>query len=68
LPVTGARGPGFHGWDALTLGMKATTRLFPLVQAAHRPQPAKSPLFRTRADSLTPLLEKHPDPVTTGTV
>jgi hypothetical protein len=34
LPVTGARGPGFHGWDALTLGMTPATRLFPSGQAA----------------------------------
>jgi muramoyltetrapeptide carboxypeptidase len=34
LPVTGARGPEFRGWDALTLGMTSATRLFPSGQAA----------------------------------
>src|ERR1700745_642718 len=29
LPVTGAGGPEFHGWDELTLGMIPATKLFP---------------------------------------
>ena len=50
-PVTGARGPAFHGWDAPTLGMTSTTRLFPF-RGRRMPRPRQEVTTSDAADRI----------------